>query len=113
MDSVFFERGFLPAHDPAPAFPAGSSLSVLDDIGRDLPSLVEDAHFREYARELAIPEWPDREVREDTLPYLRLYYVRVGFLASAYINHVGQARATTMPSSLAIPLSGVTRLLRR
>lgn len=124
MDTSFFDRGFLPADDPAPAFPAGSSLAVLDDLGHDLPSLLEDAHFREYARELAIPEWSafalrasadrlEAETGDDALPYLRLYYVRVGFLASAYINHVGQPRATTLPANLAIPLCSAARLLRR
>ena len=113
MDSTFFERGFLPAHDPATAFPTGSSLSVLDELGRDLPSLLEDRGFREYARDLAIPEWSESELREDTLSYLRLYYVRVGFLASAYINQVDQPRTTTLPSNLAIPLCNVARMLRR
>ena len=108
-----FERGFLPAADPATTFPAGSRLSVLDEIGRDLPSLVEDPHFREYARGLAIPEWLERELSEEALPYLRLHYVRIGFLASAYVNQVGQPRATTLPSNLAIPLCSATRLLRR
>lgn len=113
MDTTFFERGFLPSHDPAPAFPAGSTLSVLDELGRDLPSLLEDPHFREYARELTIPEWSERELGNDTLPYLRLYYVRVGFLASAYINQVSQPPATTLPHNLAIPLCNAARLLRR
>ena len=53
MDRVFTERGFLPERDPLAAFPCGSPLSVLDEIGRDLPSLLEDPGFRAYARELA------------------------------------------------------------
>ena len=113
MDPCFFERGFLPADDPATAFPAGSSLSVLDELGHDLPSLLEDARFRAYARELAIPDWGAAELREETPRYLRLYYLRVGFLASAYINQVGQPRATTLPGNLAIPLCNAARLLRR
>ena len=113
MDTNFFERGFLPAQDPAPAFPAGSSLSMLDELGHDVPSLLEDPHFREYARTLTIPEWSERQLSKDALPYLRLYYVRVGFLASAYINQVGQPRATTLPRNLAIPLCHAARLLGR
>jgi indoleamine 2,3-dioxygenase len=113
VDTTFFERGFLPAHDPVTAFPTGSRVSVLDELGRDLPSLLEDRGFREYARDLAIPEWSESELREDTQSYLRLYYVRVGFLASAYINQVDQPRATVLPSNLAIPLCNVARLLRR
>ena len=124
MNETFLQRGFLPDRDPATAFPSNSPLAVLDELGRDLPSLLEDANFREHARGLAIPEWPafalrasaDRredEVRADTLPYLRLYYVRVGFLASAYINQVGQPRATTLPPNLAVPLCRAARALRR
>ena len=113
MDANFFDRGFLPAHDPATAFPSGSSLSVLDELGHDLPSLLEDASFRTYARALTIPEWSERDVRDEALPYLHLYYVRVGFLASAYINQLGQPRATTLPRNLALPLSHAARLLRR
>lgn len=104
MERLYTERGFLPARDPLTAFPSGSKLSALDEIGRDLPSLLEDANFRAYARELNIPEWPDGQPSEDTLPELRLYYIRVGFLASAYINQVPQPRSTVLPRNLAVPL---------
>ncbi len=113
MDRVYTERGFLPARDPLTAFPSGSKLSMLDEIGRDLPSLLEDASFRAYARELNIPEWPDRRPSEETLPELRLYYVRIGFLASAYINQVPQPRATVLPRNLAVPLCRACALLGR
>ncbi len=86
MDRVFAERGFLPAEDPLVAFPYGSPLSVLDEIGRDLPSLLEDEHFREHARGLTLPPCPDDSGTPDYLRQLHLYYVRVGFLASAYVN---------------------------
>jgi len=109
-------RGFLPENDPARAFAPGSALSALDEIGRDLPSLLEDEGFRAYARTLKIPEWPewpeDRPSRQ-RLPELRLYYVRVGFLASAYINQVSQPRATTLPANLARPLANACALLGR
>src|SRR4051812_14995138 len=104
-------RGFLPEQDPAPSFPCGSELAQLDDIGRDLPSMLEDADFRAYARTLRIPEWPEDRVRTETLPHLRLYYVRTGFLASAYINHVGQPRAADLPQNLALPLCKAAALL--
>ena len=38
---------------------------------------------------------------------LRLYYVRLGFLASAYINQVGQEPATVLPRNIAVPLCDV------
>jgi indoleamine 2,3-dioxygenase len=113
MDPVFIQRGFLPARDPLTAFAPGSKLSVLDDIGRDLPSLLEDASFRAYARELRLPEWPEGRPSDETLPALRLYYVRVGFLASAYINQVSQARANVLPRNLAVPLCKACALLGR
>jgi indoleamine 2,3-dioxygenase len=47
------------------------------------------------------------------LPELRLYYVRVGFLASAYINQVGEEPATALPANLAAPLCRACQLLKR
>jgi indoleamine 2,3-dioxygenase len=86
-------------------------------------------------RGVRIPEWPDQsgtgdwgleaggsgleaggsglEAGDDALPALRLYYVRVGFLASAYINQVGQPKAAELPRSLAVPLCKACALLRR
>lgn len=113
MDSVFRTRGFLPASDPEKAFPPDSPFAVLDEIGRDLPSLLEDGSFRSFARTLRIPAWPDTQVSASTLPALRLYYVRVGFLASAYINQVSQPRVTELPTNLAVPLCGACALLKR
>jgi indoleamine 2,3-dioxygenase len=112
MDPVLTERGFLPARDPLTSF-HGSRLAVLDEIGRDVPSLLEDPHFRATAARLAIPELPGSDGSDDTMRQLRLYYVRVGFLASAYINQVGQPRATTLPRNLAVPLCSVCARLSR
>jgi indoleamine 2,3-dioxygenase len=39
--------------------------------------------------------------------------VRVGFLASAYINQVGQTKATTLPANLAVPFCRACALLKR
>jgi indoleamine 2,3-dioxygenase len=113
MDPVFTRRGFLPERDPARSFPAGSELSILDEIGRDLPSLLEDPSFRQYSRELHIPEWPQKHALEETLPELRLYYVRVGFLASAYINQVSQPKVDMLPRNIAVPFCKACTLLRR
>ena len=44
---------------------------------------------------------------------LRLYYVRLGFLASAYINQVGEEPATLLPRNIAVPLCDVCARLRR
>ena len=113
MDRIFTERGFLPAHDPVRAFAPGSELSMLDELGRDLPSLLEDASFRRYMHDVHIPEWPERHPRDETLPELRLYYVRVGFLASAYVNQVSQPKVDMLPRNLAVPFCKACALLRR
>jgi indoleamine 2,3-dioxygenase len=109
----FPERAFLPSQDPLTHFAPGSPFAALDEIGRDLPSLVEDDGFREYARRLEIPAWPDHCVRPNHLRELRLYYVRVGFLASAYVNQVSQPRATILPANIARPLAHACALLQR
>ena len=106
-------RGFLPEHDPLIGFPANSEFAGLDEIGRDLPSLLQDPGFRAYARSLDIPLWPENRVSESDLPELRLYYVRVGFLAAAYINQVGREPSKVLPANLALPLCRACKLLNR
>jgi indoleamine 2,3-dioxygenase len=113
MNTPFTRRGFLPQDDPLRSFAPGSELATLDEIGHDLPSLLHDAGFRKYARGLTIPPWPDDAARLDSLPELQLYYVRLGFLASAYVNQVGQPPATLLPRNLAVPLRAACRLLNR
>ena len=105
-------RGFLPARDPLTEFPVDSPYRLLDQIGRDLPSLLHDKQFRSYARTLAIPFWYNA-VNPDTLPALRLYYLRLGFLASAYINQVGQRPCHELPANISIPLVHVCNVLQR
>jgi indoleamine 2,3-dioxygenase len=113
VSAAMRKRGFLPEQDPLSAFPADSEFAVLDAIGRDLPSLLHDRGFRQYARTFSIPLWPEERTGAEDLPQLRLYYVRVGFLASAYINQVGQEPATVLPANLAGPLVRACKLLMR
>lgn len=113
MDRSFTEHGFLPTSDPLGSFPHGSPLTVLDEIGRDLPSLMHDAGFRERARRLEIPAWTEPDDPAEGLPQLRLYYVRLGFLASAYINQVGQPASGVLPKNLAVPLCDACQRLSR
>lgn len=108
----YAKRGFLPEDDPLAAFPAGSPYAALDEIGRDLPSLLYDKGFRAYARGLDFPAWQG-PVTEENLPQLRLYYVRVGFLASAYVNQVGEEPAKIVPRNIAAPLVRAATLLNR
>jgi len=113
LDSKLFARGFLPDTEPARSLEPLFGSSFLDEVGRDLPSLLEDAGFRDFARRLDIPPWPAEPVHAETLPFLRLYYLRLGFLASAFINQVSQERATRLPNNIAIPLCNACRLLGR
>ncbi len=106
-------RGFLPERDPLIGFPANSEFAELEEIGRDLPSLLQDPGFRDYARTLDVPLWPENRVTAGDLPELRLYYLRVGFLASAYINQVGQEPSGVLPANLALPLCRACKLLNR
>lgn len=101
ISSMMLQRGFLPQEDPLIQFPPGSEFAELDAIGRDLPSQLQDSGFRARMRSIAIPTLPPGAL---PLPELRLYYVRLGFLASAYVNQVGQDPATSLPSNLALPL---------
>ncbi len=110
IDSLFTTRGFLPEEDPQIEFSGSSNSSALDRLGRDLPSLLHEKSFRTWARELALPSLPPGPV---SLPELRLYYVRIGFLASAYINQVGLEPATVLPRNIAIPLCDVCKRLDR
>jgi indoleamine 2,3-dioxygenase len=110
MDDMYLRRGFLPAEDPLTNFGDRSALAPLDTLGRDLPSLLQDRGFRQFAREFEVPSLPPELV---PLPVLHLYYVRLGFLASAYINQVGEEPARLLPRNVAIPLCDVAGRLRR
>ncbi len=105
--------GFLPVTDPAARFPAGSELARLDELGRDLPSLLQDRGFRDYARSLPIPHWPPEWSAGQRLDLLRLYYLRLGFVASAYVNQVGEEPVRQLPANIAIPLCQACTLLGR
>lgn len=113
IEVKFRSRGFLPEYDPLTRFPYDSEFSALDEIGRDLPSLLQDHSFRRYARSLEIPFWPEGRVQANDLPQLQLYYLRVGFLASAYINQVGEEPSRVLPANLAVPLCRACKLLNR
>lgn len=113
MPENLSQHGFLPSTDPLRAFPAGSPLAVLDELGRDLPSLLEDKNARTYLRHINIPSWPTDSIAEADLPQLRLYYLRLGFIASGYVNQVGPAPATILPKNIAVPLSHACKLLNR
>jgi indoleamine 2,3-dioxygenase len=113
MHAVFTKRGFLPETDPLDRFVMHPELNDLNELGRDLPSMLADRGFQRFLKQRRIPEWPEDSVRPETLAELRLYYVRLGFLASAYINHVLSPPQTLLPRNLAVPLCRACHLLDR
>jgi indoleamine 2,3-dioxygenase len=112
MDPVFTRRGFLPADDPAEKLD-DPRLAILDELGHDLPSLLIKPDFRDFVEWLDVPFWPDDRRDAESLPQMRLYYVRLGFLASAYVNQVGQPPSSRLPANLARPLCHACGLLNR
>lgn len=113
MDAHFKRTGFLPAEPPAASFRRNPDFAPLDELGRDLPSLLHDRGFRQYADRLKIPDWPADRTGPEHRAEMRLYYVRLGFLASAYVNQVGEPRARVLPRNIAVPLDRVCKVLRR
>lgn len=113
MQRSLIEHGFLPERDPLQAFPPGHDLARLDQLGRDLPSLLHDPGFRRQVQNLTIPAWTAPDDPRDTPDWMRLYYVRLGFLASAYVNQIGQPPAHVLPSHVALPLVDICRRLNR
>jgi indoleamine 2,3-dioxygenase len=109
-ENPFARRGFLPAEDPLSRFGDDSEFAPLDELGRDLPSLLQDAGFRAFARGLEVPPLP---AGDPPVPVLRLYYVRLGFLASAYVNQVGREPSRVLPRNIAVPLCDVCKRLGR
>ncbi len=113
MHRPSYERGFLPRKDPATTFTLYPELDSLNTWGQQLPKLLLDSGFRSIAQGWAIPHWPDVQLTEENLPELRLYYLRLAFIASGYINQVGQPSCKTLPANIAQPLVKACELLGR
>lgn len=106
-------RGFLPAQDPATHFDRHDQYTFLDDLGRNLPAWLLQAEFRSYSSRLTIPHWSAALNDESDLAECRLYYTRLGFIVSGYVNQIGQPPCKLLPSNLAIPFCHVCDLLGR
>jgi indoleamine 2,3-dioxygenase len=61
---------------------------------------------------LSLPSWQDG-VTPETLAELRLYYVRLGFLVSGYVNQVGVPATHRVPANLAKPFADACAVLDR
>lgn len=113
MFDLFDSRGFLPPDDPLVKFPSGSPYELLDTVGQDLPSLLLENDCREYLCSLKIPVWPKERTSEVDIPALRLYYVRLGFIVSGYVNQTARGVVNQVPQNLAIPFVQACELLKR
>ncbi|PSP76886.1 indoleamine 2,3-dioxygenase [Halobacteriales archaeon QS_1_68_20] len=103
------ERGFLPDEAPPTSFEGDDPfLARLDELGRDLPALLERGDLAAAVRDLDPPsadrydDLTDRELE-------RVYGV-TGFLANAYVNGAG---GNVVPEGVAVPLYESTRRLDR
>ncbi|HEY2911469.1 MAG TPA: hypothetical protein VGI99_14555, partial [Gemmataceae bacterium] len=113
MDASFTQRGFLPHPDPPRRFPPETGLGPLDELGHNLPSILHDRDARRFLASFNVPPWPTSTVSASEIPLLRLYYLRLGFMASGYINQIGEAPATVLPRNIAVPLCRAAHLLER
>lgn len=112
LNPDYASRGFLPIQDPLTEFPRGSPYAMLDRVGRALPESLRSGRFRDRCKKLEIPPW-NEDFRADRLPEMRLYYLRIAFLASAYINQTGAAPCDRLPANIAVPLVGICKRLNR
>ena len=77
MDQDLNRRGFLTPNDPATSFPSNSAFAVLDEFGRDLPSLLYRDDFRGFARGLSIPPLPEKFIDQGVDPAYAALRVRM------------------------------------
>ncbi len=103
------ERGFLPDEEPLASFDGiDPFLARLDELGRDLPDLLDSEDLGAALEDLDPPpgdlydDLTDRELE-------RVYGV-TGFLANAYVNGTD---ADVVPAGVAVPLYEATSRLGR
>jgi len=105
-------RGLLPEPDPLTRFPDGSPYEVLDEVGGRLPRLLAESDARDYLGGCHFPEFDPSDCQAPEAE-LRLYYVRLGFIASGYINQIGQPSSHSLPANIAVPLVNACERLER
>lgn len=113
MRNCFASRGFLPCSDPDDKLTLSEDFERLDRLGEELPSLLLEDDCRAFLSQQIIPIWPSDNLSPGLLTQARLYYLRLGFIASGYINQIGQPHCHTLPANIAKPLVKIARLLDR
>ncbi|CAG8750821.1 1881_t:CDS:2, partial [Acaulospora colombiana] len=98
---ISYETGFS-LEKPSPRQFKNKALEPWTDIGSQIPSLIQDGTFRSTASSL--PSFPSDLL--DGIEELRLAFVILTFLASAYIwgNIEIDSPSQTLPKSISVPL---------
>ncbi|WP_227356341.1 indoleamine 2,3-dioxygenase [Haladaptatus salinisoli] len=105
------DHGFLPDTEPLTSFgkTTRSHLQSLDELGENLPRLLEDDRLRTAVEDLEAPAprvfdaLTEREL-------MRVYSVS-GFLANAYVQKPDAPTAEAIPAGVAVPLYESTKRL--
>lgn len=101
-------RGFLPNEDPISLLPPG--WEYLDDVGNNLPELIESGKILTIAKSLPIP--PIEYLLKLNKRQLQLAWVRYGFIQSAYYHMQTKAPFSICPN-IAKPIWIISRLLNK
>lgn len=84
-------RGFLPAEDPHDRFGDDSQFGPMDELGRDLPSLLQDGCFRAFAAgcgsPLARPPSAGRKTITEMSPNFRPRNALTSSTSTAWLLH--------------------------
>ena len=112
------ETGFLPSEDPLVQFEPDthrqstrSYLATLDELGRDLPDLLEACEAR--PRIEALPDPPDGLLDELSDREVVRLCLLSGFFASGYVNQFDSEPADRLPAGVAMPLYRTSKRLGR
>ncbi|WP_435156527.1 indoleamine 2,3-dioxygenase [Haladaptatus sp. DFWS20] len=105
------QHGFLPDATPLTSFGTDAQpfLQTLDEVGHNLPELLEADRLRPKVRSLSVP--PSDVFDELTDRELARVYTVSGFVANAYVNKTDATTAKTIPAGVAVPLYESTKRL--
>ncbi len=104
------ERGFLPDQDPLTELPTG--WEFLDQVGNELPELIESGRILTVAKTLPIPPPEAFDKIKERERELRLIWKRYSHLQSAYVKIQDETKGpVVICKNLAGPVCNVSELL--